>query len=118
MKSTPLTRPQVNHYLIEVFNVPSQKILHVRSLRHQIALLVKKLKLKALKSLFYDFKPFGATFLLVLSGSHLAIHTWPENNYIHIDLFLCRSAVPKRNIAPIIKRVFGAKKLVLREIDY
>jgi hypothetical protein len=32
----------------------------------------------------------GITYSAVLSESHLAIHTVPEEQYIHLDLFSCR----------------------------
>ena len=35
------------------------------------------------------FKPQGITYLAVLNESHLAIHTYPEHNYISLDLYTC-----------------------------
>ena len=35
---------------------------------------------------FSRFKKQGATAFLVLSQSHLSIHTWPEYNLAHIDI--------------------------------
>jgi S-adenosylmethionine/arginine decarboxylase-like enzyme len=35
------------------------------------------------------FKPFGYTALFLLSESHFAIHTFPENNESYIELSSC-----------------------------
>ncbi len=40
-------------------------------------------------SIDHYFKPEGYTAVLVLEESHLSIHTWPEYNYVSIDLYSC-----------------------------
>lgn len=32
---------------------------------------------------------FGNTGVLILAESHISVHTWPENDYAAIDLFIC-----------------------------
>ncbi len=38
---------------------------------------------------FHKFKPCGLTGFFLLSESHLALHTWPEEKYMALDLFTC-----------------------------
>jgi S-adenosylmethionine decarboxylase len=41
--------------------------------------------------------PNGAvTLVLILAESHLAIHTWPEENLIAVDLFSCGTIAAER----------------------
>ena len=42
-----------------------------------------------LGSTFYQFEPTGCTALILLAESHISAHTWPEYNYIAIDIFTC-----------------------------
>lgn len=35
------------------------------------------------------FEPQGATAFAVLAESHLAVHTWPERDYVALDVFTC-----------------------------
>ncbi len=42
---------------------------------------------------FHEFKPWGVSGVVVISESHLSIHTWPEYKYAAIDLFTCGSDV-------------------------
>jgi len=37
----------------------------------------------------YHFKPFGYTLLVLLSESHFALHTFPEENKTYIELSSC-----------------------------
>jgi len=44
----------------------------------------------------YNFKPQGITGVILLAESHIAVHTWPEINYVAIDIFTCgKEAHPK-----------------------
>jgi S-adenosylmethionine decarboxylase proenzyme len=38
---------------------------------------------------FHRFNPFGVSGVVVISESHLAIHTWPEYGYASVDLYTC-----------------------------
>ncbi|MGI6037946.1 MAG: adenosylmethionine decarboxylase [Limnochordia bacterium] len=38
---------------------------------------------------FHNFSPQGVSGVVVISESHLAIHTWPELGYAAIDVFTC-----------------------------
>lgn len=37
----------------------------------------------------------GVTSVIILSESHISIHTWPEHKYSAIDVFMCGKADPR-----------------------
>ncbi|MDL1867106.1 adenosylmethionine decarboxylase [Betaproteobacteria bacterium PRO4] len=46
--------------------------------------------LTAVGSLFHSFgKDKGVTGTIMLAESHLALHTWPEDNYVTLDVYVC-----------------------------
>src|SRR5215467_8219731 len=48
--------------------------------------------------------PNGAvTLVLILAESHLAIHTWPEENLIAVDLFSCGTIAADRVAGELIE---------------
>ncbi|SDF26321.1 adenosylmethionine decarboxylase [Sporolituus thermophilus] len=42
---------------------------------------------------FHKFSPQGVSGVVVISESHLAIHTWPELGYAAVDVFTCGDRV-------------------------
>jgi len=57
------------------------------------ALLVKAAQAAGatvLNAQFHDFgQGMGNTGVVMLAESHMSVHTWPENNYAAIDIFIC-----------------------------
>jgi len=41
------------------------------------------------ESVFHHFNPYGVSGAVIISESHITIHTWPEHNYAAVDLFTC-----------------------------
>lgn len=56
----------------------------------------KAAKATVVKSLFHKFNPYGVSGVVVISESHLAIHTWPEYGFASIDVFTCGPVVDPR----------------------
>ena len=42
---------------------------------------------------FHKFSPQGVSGVVVISESHLAVHTWPELGYAAVDVFTCGDTV-------------------------
>lgn len=69
-----------------------------------------------LSSDFHIFTPNnGVSGVIVLSESHISIHTWPERNFAAVDVFMCGDAQPMKTI-PALKRAFAPKQIGLQEI--
>ena len=51
--------------------------------------IVNSLDLHVVNKVEHRFSPQGITIVWVLAESHLAIHTWPELGYLHVDLVTC-----------------------------
>lgn len=73
----------------------------------------KAAKATVVKSLFHQFNPYGVSGVIVISESHLAIHTWPEYGFASIDVFTCGPVVDPR-----ICQRFLAKALKSSHSEY
>lgn len=50
-------------------------------------------------STFHRFDPQGVSGTVVISESHLSIHTWPENGYVAADIYTCGGLDPQAGFA-------------------
>jgi S-adenosylmethionine decarboxylase len=53
----------------------------------------------------------GVTGVLLLAESHISIHTWPEDGFAALDIFMCGSARPASALARI-EAVFKGRATV------
>jgi S-adenosylmethionine decarboxylase len=65
---------------------------------------------------FHKFSPQGISGVVVISESHLTIHTWPELGYAAIDVFTCGDAVDPWNAVEYLTGHFGAQNTACSEI--
>ena len=65
---------------------------------------------------FHKFSPQGVSGVVVISESHLAIHTWPELGYAAVDVFTCGDKVSPWDACNYLADMFGADKVNASEI--
>ncbi|NLG95018.1 MAG: adenosylmethionine decarboxylase [Acetomicrobium flavidum] len=65
---------------------------------------------------FRKFEPYGVSGVVIISESHLAIHTWPEFGYAAIDLFTCGDKADPWKAFEYLSNYFKPKKITTMEI--
>ncbi len=63
------------------------------------------------------FEPQGATAVAILSESHLAVHTWPERDYVAVDVFTCGESVRPEDGIETLRRELQPSRERILEID-
>ena len=58
---------------------------------------------------FHLFAPHGVSGVVIISESHLAIHTWPEYGYAAVDLFTCGEQCDPKISYKFLKEKFNSK---------
>lgn len=65
---------------------------------------------------FHKFSPQGVSGVVVISESHLAIHTWPELGYAAVDVFTCGDKVDPWDACKYLVDQFHAEYMTANEI--
>ena len=81
------------HILVEYYNCNINKINDKEFIEKIMKEAAEKSKATIVESVFHLFNPFGISGAVIISESHLSIHTWPEFGFAAVDLFTCGDEV-------------------------
>jgi S-adenosylmethionine decarboxylase proenzyme len=68
------------------------------------------------QSAFHRFSPHGVSGVVIISESHLAVHTWPEYGYAAVDLFTCGDTVDPWKAHALLAQRFASSRTATREV--
>ena len=90
-----------NHIIAEVYDVPDYLTTNCDILERLLIKAAIDAKATVLHSYFHKFgmkdcddPNGGVTGVVVLSESHISVHSWPEHQYMAIDIFMCGDSEP------------------------
>lgn len=90
---------------IDVSGISPQTLDNLDYLKEVLRTAANKANVSVLSMAEHRFKPQGTTLMLLLSESHLTIHTWPEYEAAAIDFFTCG---PRENIKAGVDYIIDA----------
>jgi len=65
---------------------------------------------------FHRFQPTGVSGVVVISESHLSVHTWPEAGYVALDIFTCGDRGKPEAAVQYALKAFGATNMHITEV--
>lgn len=108
----------INHHIAQAWGIDKQLLNNKEKLLEATLKLAKELKLTVVNSFIHRFFPHGLSLVLVIAQSHLAIHTWPEYGYLHLDILSCSEEADLTKLNQCIKKQFSPQKLKSKKINY
>jgi S-adenosylmethionine decarboxylase len=102
------------HLIVEFWN--GKIIEDPKKIKQILIEAAKRAKNTPLEVTIHKFSPRGITGVVLLEESHIALHSWPEINYIAIDIFTCgEKSMPHKALA-YFKKVFKPKRVKIQKI--
>lgn len=104
------------HTLIELYECNSEKINDTNLVENTLLKAAQIANLSVVNTTIHHFNPIGVSGVIVIKESHIAIHTWPEHNYVALDFFTCNDSYELEEAIEHIKMVFESNRSSKKEI--
>jgi S-adenosylmethionine decarboxylase len=108
-------RPLGVHFLLDVAGAPFATLDDPILVETVLVDTVKAMGAKVLGIHIHRLSPQGVSGVVVISESHLTIHTWPERGEAAVDLFTCGNIARARTAVGTLARALGAEQATVEE---
>ena len=105
------------HVLAEVYGCSFEILNDVKKVEEVMVNAALEAGAELREVVFHKFSPQGVSGVVVISESHLAIHTWPELGYAAVDVFTCGDRVDPWDAINYLKELFGATDMDANEVE-
>lgn len=111
-----MTNALGRHILCEVYGCDPEVLNDRKAIEQILVDAALKAGAEIREVAFHKFSPQGVSGVVVISESHLTIHTWPELGYAAVDVFTCGDHVDPWNACHYITEKFKAKHMTASEV--
>ncbi len=108
--------PNGIHHLVEFFGCDAKQIDDIDFWKKALRESINNTSIENLHDFFFKFEPQGVTGFLLLSSSHIAVHTWPEKKYVVCDVFTCSTESETDQIMECIKKSIKYERIEVKKI--
>ena len=99
------------HVLAEFYGSPAEILNNVKIIEKEICKAALTAGAEIREVVFHKFAPQGVSGVLIISESHISIHTWPELNYASVDVYTCGTTVDPWDAVRSLKDNLRAEKV-------
>jgi S-adenosylmethionine decarboxylase len=100
------------HLIIDAFKCKKEKLGNFVFIKEFLINLTKQIDMEILSGPYLskakEGEPDGITGVVVITTSHISIHTFTDTNHFWMDIFSCRE-FDKDKVIKIIEKEFGVK---------
>jgi S-adenosylmethionine decarboxylase len=108
-------KPLGVHFLLDVAGAPFATLDNAVLVERVLVDAVVAMGAKVLGIHIHKLSPQGVSGVVVISESHLTIHTWPERGEAAVDLFTCGDVAHARAAVDALAQSLGAATSTVEE---
>jgi S-adenosylmethionine decarboxylase len=101
------------HILIEIFDADPDIINDPENLEKIFLASAEAANATVLSSHFHTFSPQGVSGVILISESHITVHSWPEHGYAAVDFFFCDEKVDVDSAIELLAENLNAGRIVI-----
>lgn len=105
-----------HHYIVEASGCDPDVISKVERVEQILTRAAQVAEAQIWAISFHRFTPVGVSGVVVISESHLSVHTWPETGYVALDIYTCGDDAKPEKAFEYALHEFGAKNVHITEV--
>ncbi|KPV44901.1 adenosylmethionine decarboxylase [Alicyclobacillus ferrooxydans] len=99
------------HVIAELWGCPEDKLNDLHSIERIMVNAALEAGAEVREVAFHKFAPQGVSGVVIISESHLTIHSFPEHGYASIDVYTCGDRIDPNVACDYITKALGATRL-------
>ena len=104
------------HFLLDLKDCSKELLNDLDFLKGVLSSIAKDAGTSVIGESFHRFQPQGISGVVLITGAHLCIHTWPEHSYAAIDIFTYGDLFQPEEAARLIIEKLEAKNPSIVEL--
>lgn len=104
------------HLLAELTGCSAALLDDLEKLQEIFKTAAEKAGATVVNATSHRFSPHGVSVVVVISESHVSVHTWPEYGYASVDFYTCGDTVDPHKGLDYITQMLGATGVQVQEI--
>lgn len=108
----PIYLPPRPHLVLDFHGCDPARLDDAGGCRDALYGAARDVGARTIGDFFHRFSPHGVTGVVAIAESHISIHTWVEERFAAVDLFLCNSSLTPPAVEAAVARIhdfLGAK---------
>jgi S-adenosylmethionine decarboxylase len=101
---------QGTQWIIELYRCNPDFLNNEKKIESVMIAAAEAANATVVKHCFHSFSPQGVSGVVVISESHLTIHTWPEYGYCAVDIFTCSEDIEHNKAVKMLKEGLQSKE--------
>ncbi|HIH72054.1 MAG: S-adenosylmethionine decarboxylase proenzyme [Thermococcales archaeon 44_46] len=103
------------HVVLDLYECDPQILDDIEKIEEILTKAAEVANATIIDKRFHKFSPQGVSGVVVVSESHIAIHTWPEHGYAAVDVYTCGDhTMPLKASEYIIKELKCKRPTVVK----
>ena len=99
------------HIIAEMYGIENEIILDPNNLFKKTLQICTNVQLQIVDSYLHIYPPQGLSIIITLAESHIGLHTWPEHDYMSLDVFICDEPKKAHDFVNEIKKLIKPEKV-------
>lgn len=104
------------HVIAELWDCDRKKLNDIDFIEKTLVRAALDAGAEVREVVFHQFAPQGVSGVVIISESHLTIHSFPEHEYASVDVYTCGERISPHVAVKVISEALGSK--VTEEVEF